>query len=134
MISRETLNKFSRACLKIKSDFFAGIWKKPAGRKFNKVWTIANLSKKCLLQKKFKVKLFSGYGFLEWQPCHSSVMVLWVFQCNLPRVLPVTIYKYASCLIPYIVSFLILCGEWPSLVFKDFKSIMFLAKFFLNLC
>ena len=28
-----------------------------------------------------------------------------------------TIFKYASCLIPYIVSFLILCGEWPSLMY-----------------
>ena len=45
-----------------------------------------------------------------------------LFQGHLPRVLPVKIYKYASCLIPYIVSFLIMCGEWSSLVFKYFKK------------
>ena len=50
-------------------------------------------------------------------PCNGTLL----FQCNLPRVLPVTIYKYASCLISYIVSFLILCGEWSSLVFQHFK-------------
>ena len=48
--------------------------------------------------------------------CNGTLL----FQGNLPRVLPVTIFKYASCLIPYIVSFLILCGEWPSLVFNKF--------------
>ena len=30
--------------------------------------------------------------------CNGTLL----FQCNLPRVLPVTIYKYASCLIPFI--------------------------------
>ena len=35
-----------------------------------------------------------------------------LFEDNLPRVLPVTIYKHASCLIPYIDFFLFLCGEW----------------------
>ena len=45
-----------------------------------------------------------------------------LFQGNLPRVLLVIIYKYASCLIPYMDSFLFLCGEWSSSasVFKDF--------------
>ena len=41
---------------------------------------------------------------------------------NLPRVLPVIVYKYARCLIPYMVSFLILYREWSSLVYKDFKK------------
>ena len=50
--------------------------------------------------------------------CNGTLL----FQGNLPWVLPVIIYKYASCLILYIVSFLILCGEWSSLVFKDFKK------------
>ena len=48
--------------------------------------------------------------------CNGTLL----FQSNLPRVMPVTIYKYASCFIPYMVSFLILCGEWSSLVLKDF--------------
>ena len=52
--------------------------------------------------------------------CNGTLL----FQGNLPRVLPVTIFKYASCLIPYIVSFLILCGEWPSLVLKDLKILL----------
>ena len=39
--------------------------------------------------------------------CNGTLL----FQGHLPRVLPVTILKYASCLIPYIVSFLNLCGE-----------------------
>ena len=58
--------------------------------------------------------------------CNGTLL----FQCNLPRVLPVTIYKYASCLIPYIVSFLILCGEWSSLVFKDLKIYFCLSQIF----
>ena len=33
--------------------------------------------------------------------CNGTVL----FQGNLPRVGPVTIFKYASCLIPYILSF-----------------------------
>ena len=45
-----------------------------------------------------------------------------LFLCNLPRVLPVLILKYDSCLIPYIDSFLFLCGDWSSLVFKDFQK------------
>ena len=45
-----------------------------------------------------------------------------LLQCNLTRVLPVLILKYASCLIPYIDSFLFLCGEWSSLAFKDFQK------------
>ena len=50
--------------------------------------------------------------------CNGTLL----FQGNLPRVLPMIIYKYFSCLIPYIFSFLIMCGEWSSLVFKDFKK------------
>ena len=57
-------------------------------------------------------------------PCNGTLL----FQCNLPRVLPVTIYKYASCLISYIVSFLILCGEWSSLVFQHFIIMSFKLK------
>ena len=45
-----------------------------------------------------------------------------LFQCNLPRVLPMLILEYASCLIPYIDLFLFVCGEWSSLAFKDFKK------------
>ena len=48
--------------------------------------------------------------------CNGTLLI----QGNLPRVLPVIIFKYASCLIPYIIPFLILCGEWPSLVFNKF--------------
>ena len=55
--------------------------------------------------------------------CNGTLLV----QGNLPRVLPVKIYKYASCLIPYIDLFFFLCGEWSSLVFKD------LQKYFLSL-
>ena len=53
-----------------------------------------------------------------------------LFQRNLPRALQVLILKYASCLIPYQVpipyidSFLFLCGEWSSLVFKDFPKVV----------
>ena len=54
--------------------------------------------------------------------CNGTLLFTGFFQGNLPRVLPVIIYKYASCLIPYIVSFLILGGEWSSLGFKDFKK------------
>ena len=50
--------------------------------------------------------------------CNGTLL----FQGNLPRVLPVIIYKHASCLIPYIVSFWILFGKWSSLVIKDFKK------------
>ena len=59
----------------------------------------------CLEKMNLKIHQFV---FLEWQPCHSSVMVLLLFKSNLPRVLPVIIFKFASCLIPYIVSFLII--------------------------
>ena len=45
-----------------------------------------------------------------------------LFQCNLPRVLPMLILEYASCLIPYIDLFLFVCGEWSSLVFQDFQK------------
>ena len=51
-------------------------------------------------------------------PCNGTLL----FQGNLPRVLPMIIYKYASCLIPNIDSFLFLFGEWSSLVFKDFQK------------
>ena len=50
--------------------------------------------------------------------CNGTLL----FQGILPVVLPVIIYKYASCVIPYIDSFLFLCGEWSSLVFKDFQN------------
>ena len=50
------------------------------------------------------------------------------FQGNLPRVLPVIIYKYASCLIPYIVSFLILCGEWSTLVFNQIPTVQCIRR------
>ena len=53
------------------------------------------------------------------------------FQCNLPSVLPVLILKYASCLNPYIDSFLFLCGEWSSLVLKDFQKYFLSQMFFL---
>ena len=39
--------------------------------------------------------------------CNGTLL----FQSNLPRVLPVIINKFARCLIPYIDSFLFLCGE-----------------------
>ena len=58
--------------------------------------------------------------------CNGTLL----FQGNLPRVLPVIIYKYASCLIPYIDLFLFLCGEWSSLVFKDFQKYFFAKCFF----
>ena len=62
--------------------------------------------------------------------CNGTLL----FQGNLPRVLPVTILKYAGCLIRYIVSFLFLCGEWSSLVFKDFqKYFCFLPNVFIFL-
>ena len=51
-------------------------------------------------------------------------------QCNLPGVLPVLILKYVSCLIPYIDLFLFLCGEWSSLVFKDFPKVFFKPNVF----
>ena len=50
---------------------------------------------------------------------------IFLFQCNLPRVLPVLILQYASYLFPYIDSFLFLCGEWyswSSLAFKDLTT------------
>ena len=77
--------------------------------------TISNLSWLSSIFKVCKRPQIFGMATLPFL-CNGTLL----FQCNLPRVLPVTIYKYASCLIPYIISFLILCGEWPSLVFKDF--------------
>ena len=50
-----------------------------------------------------------------------------LFQGNLPWVLSVTIFKHARCLILYIVLFLIMCGEWPSLVFKDLQKYFFMS-------
>ena len=41
--------------------------------------------------------------------CNGTLL----FQCNLPRVLPVTIFKFASCLIPYIVLFLYMSPNSP---------------------
>ena len=51
-----------------------------------------------------------------------------LFQCNLPRVLPVLILEYASCIIPYSGSFLFLCREWSNLVFKDFQKYLKCCK------
>ena len=48
--------------------------------------------------------------------CNGNLL----FQGNLPGVLPVTIFKYASCLISYIVLFFTVCGERPSLGLKIF--------------
>ena len=53
--------------------------------------------------------------------CNGTLL----FQGNLPRILPVLILKYGSCLIPYINSFLFLCAEWSSLVFRDFQKYFF---------
>ena len=63
--------------------------------------------------------------------CNGNLL----FQGNLPRILPVTIFINASCLIPYIISFLILCGQWLSLVFKDFqKHFCFQPNVFFSVC
>ena len=56
--------------------------------------------------------------------CNGTLL----FQCYLTWVLPVLILKYASCLIPYINSFLFLCREWSSLVFKDFQKYLKCCK------
>ena len=47
---------------------------------------------------------------------------IFLIQYKLPRVLSVLVLKIASCLIPYINSFLILNGEWSSFLFKDFPK------------
>ena len=44
--------------------------------------------------------------------CNGILLI----QCNLPRVLSVLVLNIAICLIPYIDSFLILYGEWPSYI------------------
>ena len=62
-------------------------------------------------------RIFFGMATMPFL-CNGPLL----FQGNLPMVLPVIILKYASCLIPYIVSFLFLCGKWSSLVFKDFQK------------
>ena len=54
-----------------------------------------------------------------------------LFQWNLPRVLSVLILKYAICLIPNINSFLFMCGEWSSLVLKDFQKYFLSQMLFL---
>ena len=51
-----------------------------------------------------------------------------IIQCNLPRVLSVLVLKIASCLIPYIDSFLILNEEWSSFLFKDFPKVVFYSQ------
>ena len=57
--------------------------------------------------------------------CNGTLL----FQGNLPRVLPVTILKYASCTIPYFVSFLILHGEnCSAYCLKIFKSIFLFSQ------
>ena len=50
-----------------------------------------------------------------------------LIQGNFPRVFPVFTYNYASCLIPYINSSLILYGEWPSFGFEQFWNVPFLC-------
>ena len=72
--------------------------------------------------------------FLEWQLCHSSVLVL----CSSGQftwVLSVIVYKYASCIIPYIDSFFFLCGDWSSLALKDFLKYFFKPNvLFFSIC
>ena len=58
------------------------------------------------LTKKSKLHI-NIFGMATLPFLHSGTLL---FQGNLPRVLPVTIYEYASCLIPYIDSFLFLWG------------------------
>ena len=53
-----------------------------------------------------------------------------LIQCNLPRVLSTLVLKIASCLVPYINSFLILNGEWSSFLFQDFPKVIFLRQIF----
>ena len=48
-------------------------------------------------------------------PCNGILRI----QSNLPRVLSVLVLEIASCLIPYINSFLILNWEWSSFLFQD---------------
>ena len=60
--------------------------------------------------------------FLEGQPCHSSVMVL----CSL-RAIYQGFCQWQFKIMLFVLSpisflFLILCGEWPSLVLKDFQK------------
>ena len=91
----------------------------------------------------FKLVRHTGLGTALEMCCFngfSQRFVLWIwngshanlcngtslFHGNLPMFSPVIIYKYASCLIPYIILFLFLCGKWYSLVFKDYR------KYFLN--
>ena len=80
------------------------------------IQVIFPMYKKIMLVFLFPTSIF-GMAAMPFL-CNGTLL----FQGNIPRVLLVTINKSARCLIPYIVSFLILCGEWPSLVFKDFKK------------
>ena len=56
--------------------------------------------------------------FLEWQPCHSSVMVF----CSSNAI------YLGFCLIPFIDWFLFLCGKWSSLVF-NYSALKFLVSY-----
>ena len=71
--------------------------------------------------------LFFLFGMASMPFLYNGTLL---FQGNLPRVLPVIIYKYPSCLIPFIISFLFLFGEWSGLVFKDFQKCFLSQKFF----
>ena len=62
----------------------------------------------------FKQNIFFGMAAMPFL-CYDTLL----FQGNLPRVLSMIIYKYASFLILYIDLFLFMCGEWSILVFKD---------------
>ena len=58
-----------------------------------------------------------------------------LFQCNLPKVLPILILKHSCCLSPYMDLFLFLCREWSCLVLKDglkdFQKYSFQSNVFL---
>ena len=69
------------------------------------------------------INVFFGIGAMPFF-CDGILII----QCNLPRVLPVLILKYASCLIPYFDLFL--CGEWSNFVFKDFQTYFLGQTFF----
>ena len=47
--------------------------------------------------------------------CEIFGMAAMPFHCNLPRALSVLVLKIASCLYPYIDSFLIFNCEWPTI-------------------
>ena len=57
---------------------------------------------------------FSHFSSMPFLCCGTLL-----FLGNLPRVLQLLILKYASCLIPFIETFLFLSAEWSILVFKE---------------